>query len=635
MHIRQLSLTNWGPYYDEHTIDLRDTVYAVQAEHEEDPDRSNWLGKSWFLGAIRFLLTGVKPESCATEDDWISRGEKLGGVVGEFSDGTTIRRTRTLGKSTQLEVTIRGQGTSKQKQAQLEIYRLIGMDHDDLMATSFVEQRQIARLVLADPAELTKIVNGWLELEPLQKAEEWLKQELVKLLARDKELSLRVTAFDVASAEVALVRTETAEEKVKALKRERSKLTEGPDLSDWHRHAERAQSFQEIKAAGIALKRQVDLIKVVDLPALEKRRDEAAAARGAARDREYQLRELVGDQWDGMCPKTCEACPAQAQVKAIGASMQIELNEAEVLLDQTDERFQSLDEALTKARQAEADRRQKTSLLEHYRGQGLALLDSVDEIEQRGAPPDDTEVREKLAILDGDLAVAERELVTALVELERIEQAQQASTMATKARKALERPIRLHQEAIAVVGRKGAQKEVAERVLGEVQTRANRLLLNAGIDLQVQVNWSREGDGLASHCDMCGASYPKNLSQKVCAICEAPRGPKVIEKLSLVPSDRSGAADDIAGLAFQLAASSWLRAKRSAAWAVACIDEPFGQLDQANSRALSTHMHAMIRSNYAFEQGFLVAHDAAVMSALPSRVQIVGSVRGSTLRVVE
>jgi hypothetical protein len=258
----------------------------------------------------------------------------------------------------------------------------------------------------------------------------------------------------------------------------------------------------------------------------------------------------------------------------------------------------------------------------------------VDTIEEMGMPPDDTEMRERAHILEEQFTIAAREQVLALVERKSLEDGQKASREATKARKTLERTIRLHQEAIAVVGRQGAQKEVAEQVLGDVQNGANRLLQNAGIDLTVEVSWARDGKGLATHCEACGSSYPKTLSQKTCGICGAVRGPKLIEKLMIIPSDRSGAADDIAGLSFQLAASSWLRSKRSAAWAVACIDEPFGQLDRANSRALSAHLHSMIRSSFAFEQGFLVAHDAAVMEALPSRVQIVGSTNGSTLRVI-
>lgn len=635
MHIQSLTLRNWGPYYGTQTIELRDTVYAVQAEHTDDPDRSNWIGKSWFLGAIRFLLTGVKPDSCSTEDAWISRGEKSGGVSGVFSDGSEVSRTRKLGNSTQLELRIDGKGVAKQDQAQTELDELLGMDHDDLMATCFVEQRQIARLVLADPAERTKIVNGWLELEPLQRAEDWLKSELSRLLAEDRALAAQVVSIDPGALKAAVDRVDAITSKVTEIQNERSDLADQAiEMADWRRSAEFAERFKLFKQHGLATRKELDALIPVEIEPLKLAREQTSQVRSAARDREYQLRELVGDQWDGVCPKTCETCPVQDQVRTIGASMQVELNEAESVLDDADTKYQDLDKSLTDAYRVAAERTKKLALLDHYRKEATQLLGAVDTIDEMGMPPDDTEMRERAHILEEQFTIAAREQVLALVERKSLEDGQKASREATKARKTLERTIRLHQEAIAVVGRQGAQKEVAEQVLGDVQNGANRLLQNAGIDLTVEVSWARDGKGLATHCEACGSSYPKTLSQKICGICGAVRGPKLIEKLMIIPSDRSGAADDIAGLSFQLAASSWLRSKRSAAWAVACIDEPFGQLDRANSRALSAHLHSMIRSSFAFEQGFLVAHDAAVMEALPSRVQIVGSTNGSTLRVI-
>src|SRR4030095_9963814 len=121
------------PYYGEHTIGLADTVYAVTAAHEDDPDRSNWIGKSWFLGAIRFALTGVKPETCPNEDGWISWGEREASVEIILSNGARITRKRKIGSSTQLELHqlhIPGVGVAKQDLAQAEIYRIIGMNHD-------------------------------------------------------------------------------------------------------------------------------------------------------------------------------------------------------------------------------------------------------------------------------------------------------------------------------------------------------------------------------------------------------------------------------------------------------------------------------------------------------------------------
>ena len=100
-----------------------------------------------------------------------------------------------------------------------------------------------------------------------------------------------------------------------------------------------------------------------------------------------------------------------------------------------------------------------------------------------------------------------------------------------------------------------------------------------------------------------------------------------------VPSWMTGYGD-IAGLVSQLSASSWLRGKRGASWASACIDEPFASLDKVNSRSLGVHLNALIRGDNDFDQGFLVGHDAAAMESLPARIMIHGSADGAVAEVV-
>jgi DNA repair exonuclease SbcCD ATPase subunit len=108
----------------------------------------------------------------------------------------------------------------------------------------------------------------------------------------------------------------------------------------------------------------------------------------------------------------------------------------------------------------------------------------------------------------------------------------------------------------------------------------------------------------------------------------------MIDKLELVLSDQSGAADDLVGVALQLSASAWLRAERGSAWSTVLIDEPFGQLDAAHRRALSAHLSAMLAGRYGFEQAMVIAHHASVLDALPGRIEVIGEGGRSRVRVV-
>jgi DNA repair exonuclease SbcCD ATPase subunit len=102
--------------------------------------------------------------------------------------------------------------------------------------------------------------------------------------------------------------------------------------------------------------------------------------------------------------------------------------------------------------------------------------------------------------------------------------------------------------------------------------------------------------------------------------------------LDVVLSDRSGAAEDLAGLAISLAASSRLRAERGSPWGVVCLDEPFGALDRSHRRSLAKGLVLMLVGQW--EQALVIAHDDATMDAMPGRIVIVGGSNGSRVERV-
>ncbi len=635
-YITALTMHNWGPFKGTHSLELDATVYAVVAEHETDPERSNWMGKTWFLSAMLFALTGQKPESCKVEDDWITHGEAEGWVEFEADDGTNVKRSRKRGHSTQLMVRLNEGKAQKQAVAQENLYDAMGLDGADLLATSFIQQKQIARLILADPSERTAIVNGWVDLEPLERAETWLREGLNKLLAEERKLAAESESADSLSEGAPDASDlHEAETDLAKLTSERDEMSNDVSaLAQWKTHADHSEEFERIRTEGRELKATCDATETPDAKPLELARSKTIEAKATALDRQYQLRELVQDEWDGKCPLTCQDCPESTAVRAIGASMELELTEADVLVEEASGAEDDARIALNSAtQQINTHERNKIRLVD-LRKRAQRHLKSAQYIDEHGAPPDEKARDEELHALHREVDECSELVVKIRLQITRTDEESKAAERRAKRLSELQTKMRTHREAIAIVGRLGAQKEVAESALGQIRRGANDLLGQSGIDLTVDVSWAREGRGLATHCDACGAAHPKSQKVKTCAICGAERGPKLVEKLDIVPSDRSGAADDICGLAFQLAASSWLRTKRGASWSSTCIDEPFAALDAANSRALGVHLHAMIRGSYAFDQGFLVAHDPQAMESLPARIQITGGPNGASLEVV-
>ncbi len=649
MHIDRITLLNWGPFRGGHTIELGPGVYGVVARLDGDSQRSNWLGKSWFLGAIRFALHGRLPPGCPDADGWITHGEDKGLVMLELSDGTIVRRTRERGKSTQLEVTVPDREAAKQKTAQDVLDELLGLDREDFEAAMVVAQKQADRMVTDDPADRTKLVDGWIGLAPLRAAEshatdqraDWRDQietaerELAHAVERAEEAGdpkALETEVDELTSELGLAQERAGEAQVRMTEArekaaEHARLTAAADEFD--RTAERGR---EVRAALEGAEGPEEV------PATPAEEDVASivAEVGQTEARAQELRTLVhGDGFDGTCPVTCEGCPVADEIRAKGREMAVQADEAENAAREADQQW------------AVAKWAQKETALVVRANERLEVVREKDEAElerltarARELRPDaeaHAEVGRPDPEGDGEMhAVAEASRLSEQLDAAtfRLRKASEERDLVEQVRGELEdaqRWARAWHEAASVVRR--ARRAIAAQSMGQIEAGANELLVEAGVDLSVEVSWERPTKKLADACVGCGRPHPRSQAVKQCEACGAARGPKMEERLDVVPVPRSGAADDVAGLGVQLSAAAWLKRRRGAAWATVLVDEALAACDADNSSRLTTALLSVLRQRHGFEQAFIVTHRAEQQDRFPARILIRSNGTDSRLEV--
>lgn len=646
MRISKIILTNWLCYRGTFDLDLDDTAYAIVARSTDNEERSNWLGKTSLIESIGFALYGVHRKR--TADEWINNNESFGAVQLEFDDGTIVRRERHRGKKTVLtcrHVLDGAAAESTQDEAQRRIVELTGVDEADFFASTCIQQRQIARLILARPETRMEIVSAWLRLEPLQAADALVRTRLSAALAqlaasrarldetaaqlatRDREdvLDRRVYALDESSA--AAKRLSAAKDRVvgnveavnriavarEVVARRNALVADGQTVAE---EIARLRSYIATLPEGgeaSALRAKTS--------ALEVRCNELASTRRS-------LDLVAGGKFDGRCPVVDFECPARFEIDMQRSNA--EKKSAAIAAELTD-----LDRSARDARATEERATQIRARLARLEGRIHSLRNDVQfliprykEAKALLAQSDADAVTAEYRSADDEFSAATRDVreASALLEaadrdLAYIDKLNASKSEHEEVIRKTQSEVDLLRAAGVVFGRTGAQRMVAEQSLGAIQVLANDMLSAAGINLSLSVSWQREGKDPAKACDVCGAAFPASAKIKVCGACGAARGLQTSDKLEILLSDQSGAAEDLAGLTFQLAASAWLRAQRGGKLSLAILDEPFGQLDKANRRALSAAIPKMLAAA-GIQQAFVIAHSPDALDALPSRISI-------------
>lgn len=629
--IRAVRFKNWMCFRGEHIIRLQPKAYAITARYEIDPGRSNMGGKSAIPEAIHFAMTGDLAKFRKFDaNGWITDGEKSGYVQLDLEDGTIMRRERTRGSRTDVTLTLPGSKPATQADAESAFYKHVGFGSDDSRTIVYFEQDMMNLIIRTEPEARFDVIRGWLGLQKGEKAEDAASEivkkrirEVAKLRARRESLMAMMPVETKHTPTLA----ELEAEKI-TVAAELAVLIETRDAA--HALVEDKQLVEKYDAIVVEGKTASDEVNAIStdlderLESTENYVAEQQTAYLTAKQEAASKKKTSLGLFDGKCPVADIECPATKRINSDRGTSKASYETAKTKEERAEKAWQTARAGATGVREEARDAVMKRAKYDQLRARASEMLSSVREARKRVKAAakkkvDLDEIDEQIEVLE----TRENAARQALAEYHaHVKQFASLNEQLETVEKDLLTEEKL--AAIATVGRttfRAAQRRVAERALDTIGDDANKMLRDAGVDLNIRIVWEHEGKGYAKSCEMCGSPFPSSMKVKRCETCDAERGQNISQKLQFVLSDRSGAADDFSGLAMQLAAGSYLLNLRKSSWAMAMIDEPFSKMDRTIRRAAAKQLLQLVGGG-VYRQLMVISHSQDTVDLYPARINI-------------
>lgn len=652
MWIKRVKSVNFMAFAGTQEVVLPIGPIAIVGRYTENPRKSNWSGKSAWLEAIRFALTGAHRKR--TDDAVITYGADRMEVELETSTGVIITRSRPRGGPTVLRLIDPTTGLMHEREsAEQLLSRFIRLSVEDFDNTSWFGQGDVQALCAKTSGVRREVFARWLELDLWERM-----GKRAQLAARDARTSLEVARASTSGAPPQA--RELIEAQLKAFADERAVLeAKRKDatkaLDELFATTSKVEAVRNARAQVEEATNAVEAIKAKfatlppptdpeELAQIEAKRTAQTTERDNARKDYSDAQRLITGSFDGRCPVTCEACPVPDEVSNKRTAFTERARLANESLLKAGKVLDGIDTKLMGERQALANR---TRLIGEMNAAGKRMRETALALKQllEGYEPPTTDPEhERQLIREGLDGINEQLRVNAQRHGQLVEESRQADAYTTREATRLaqiekaEHEARIGQLVARALGGSGISARIAAASLNGLEERANALLSDLG--LSFTLTWERELADPSPACGECGHLYEKKSRAKECPSCSQPRGRKKSDELDVLVDDGSGEVEDVraksggakalVASAIRLAGGMMLRERRGSPLEVAFVDEPFGELDLENRDALAK-MFTGLLSSVGLEQAFVVSHDAQLLAGLPARLVVTRE--GSTSRI--
>lgn len=644
-------------------------VIGILAQSVTDPDRSNYLGKTALLEAIRYALTGLSRASSETK--LIHYGQEMMYVVVTLLDTDSgeefvIKRGRTAKGEGLIEYSDSKKIGEKSAEAEKAIEDLLGLTPKEFDLTIFFKQAEINQFMNLDPASKKKMLMEW------QNNDHWAKREaeVLKDIKEKKDEAKKIKVqldnlnTDVGSLEEiqnqyseADINVSNLTNSISVLESELEELSRVPNISQVEyqklmseqanlkkKAAQVKASYEEVEKAQTELD---ELNKSAPAPLTDKELEileggnyKVQQLRKELEDKKMTLEKLVKTN-TGLCPIISETCDrikltpekksqAEKEIKDLRATLE-DLSDK---LAQIREKNNQIKAYFDKKQTLESTVANKAVLAERMsnikstHAKNKEILDKFDpEVSEKI-----TKLKEKLSYERNLLSKAQARMGALSEKIRVVEENQE------KANEYREQLHKLNEEldnltyVAYMFGKNGIPSLEIENSFQNIENEMNASLALID-DIELIFRPDRELKAWEENCLSCGFKFPKNYRKTTCAECDEPRRKKRKDELALSVLDKgnetdfdmcSGGMKTIISLMVRTALTMMRKRQNKSNLNVIFLDEIDSPLDRVNKDKLMSFITNVLHKRYGFKQVFWISHDKTISHNVPHTILVKG-----------
>ena len=652
-------------------LDFSDkNIIGILGRGVTDSKRSNFLGKSSILEAIRYAITGNSRASegrDVKETDLIHHGEESMMVMlmlEEDGQKYIIKRGRDSKNNGVLETN----WASDKAKAQEFINNAINMTPDDFDLTVFFKQSEISQFMDLGPAEKKKVLMRWQNIDHWTDKEKKVLEDLKreKNILRDRQIELATMQKSVEKPEDIVPELEDAkyqieqlDEKISKLKTQLSNLGTSVSESEvlrlqniknkLHRQISEYQDHtSELSARYNKIKEDINSVESsYDADEINKKIKEHERDVNEYRIQARNLKSKIdiGPSKDGLCPIINEPCDrityTESQISSFkkkleeitkeGQSINVvigslkddlkKLTDVKLYKMKLETISKDLESEVTKKETLKKNKQEYLEVSEKLKAADPEKISKMENIQTEisNSETQRSRLNQKIGILNHKLEMfSKSEKQIEILQSELMKQSQIIEDLNFVS---------------YMFGKNGIVSLEIENSFSQIEEEINYVLSLFYDSLSVQFEADRETKAWETHCLSCGTLYEKGTKKLECSNCGTIRQKKRVDELRLDIIENgnvtpfkmaSGGLKTIISIAVRTALTMLVKRRNNTNFNVIFLDEIDSALDSFFKERVMFFVKETLTKKLGFEQVFWISHDKSISENLDDIIMVRG-----------